>query len=160
MNRLTFIIVALFSTLALVAQSFCTTADDIMRNYRQASKEVCAYRYEADIRDGRICTLFVFNTKTCKPKMKKAYQYDEQQRLICKVTSYWKNKDYHPAYRQLFEYEKECTTFDYQRWNPNISNFQPCERYVYDQSTGTVTHYQWDVCRKAFRLKESFEIQK
>jgi YD repeat-containing protein len=108
------------------------------------------YCYNADIENGVVNALYVFDNKSDYLTPTYAYQftYDEAGRLSEKATYNWnkETKTYEPYYKLQFDYNGLGYELSHCLWSKNTQTWQPADEsmvYFLDNNhLRSVTHYQ------------------
>lgn len=115
-----------------------------------SSNSSSEYYYNADIENGVVNALYVFDDKNDYLTPTYAYQftYDGQGRLSEKATYSWdkEKKTYEPSYKLQFDYNGMGYELSHCLWSKNTQSWQPAnETMVYhldNDQLRSVTHIQ------------------
>lgn len=96
------------------------------------------YFYNADINDGVVETIYVFNQNGAGLQEKLAchYDYDEQGRLTEKTVCRWEpyTRQYVPDYKLRLTYNDDCYELARCEWSTRNENWKPFDEKVIYQS--------------------------
>ena len=107
----------------------------VLSMYMNAVQNVNSeYFYNAEIENGVVTTLYVYNQEEVglSPRLAYRFDYDAQGRLTEKVVCRWDNwnKSYQPSYRLQYNYTDEGYELAHSVWNKNNQEWKDAKEKV------------------------------
>jgi hypothetical protein len=113
------------------------TAATILALYMSpVSNNHSKFLYNADVENGRVNTMCVYEKNDCKLNAKLQYKftYDSQDRLTSKEAYRWNSKKqvWQKAYVYTYTYANNNIEIDQSMWNEEANSYNsPCEKSIY-----------------------------
>ena len=113
------------------------------------------YYYNAEFENGKVSQINVLahEGQYLRNKLSHRYEYDDQDRLVKKVTMLWDNTQHEWREYQVerYDYADNQMTLTLSRWNPKSQAYELTERYNYSLMMDHVvalTKEKWDDAQK------------
>lgn len=143
------------------------TAATVLSMFMNLSNDVNApYYYNADVENGQVKTLYVYNDNGGQlgARLSYRYTYDEEGRLKSKVAYRHDGHDGQekPSFRLDYAYNAEGYSVERSEWNAGKKCFDTAHSRMEYVSTMehlmAVTNYEWSEEQEAMQEKESFLV--
>lgn len=143
------------------------TAATVLSMFMNLSNDVNApYYYNADVENGQVKTLYVYNDNEgqLSARLSYHYTYDEEGRLKSKVAYRHDGLDGQekPSFRLDYAYDEQGYSVERSEWNAEKRCFDKARsktEYVGTmENMVAVTNYEWSEEQEAMQKKESFLV--
>lgn len=143
------------------------TAATVMAMYfNSLGSENSRYLYNADIQDGKVASINVYDNseKYLSQKLQYRFLYDSDNRLVSKEALEWNSSSrrWQPSYRLNYTYDAAGYTLELQRWDSKASAYAKAEEKTeYRMVMGNVAAvntYRWCDKSKGYELADNMLV--